>query len=438
MKNNRLKNKSKELIRGIAAELKENISDKTFCILPFIHLSLSTNGNIKLCCRSKSVANINKVSMEDFWFSEKMNKIRKDVLRGEKIKECKACWDLENNNIVSLREGQNIQRGVAYREYVGFFLKNKKNLKIPVLEIKLSNLCNLKCRMCSPLASCNWIKEWSEVKLFYPPSSLKWVDDFILENKLHENKSIDLYSKNKYFIEDFKKLAPHIKELEFAGGEPLVDPGHYKVLDYIKKYSKNIILKYSTNLTTLGKNNKILDYWKDFKKINLTISIDGPPKINEYIRTGSNAKNIENNIFRVLGELGELVQLKGTTTVSAYNAPYLRETMEYITSLGICWHTSRVNFPDFLDARILPAELLIYSREKLENFNMKTIKNNFNEKSMVSIERHIVDNIKWLKSDTENRKDKFERFISYAKKLDESRNTKLFKVMPVFKKYYEQ
>jgi hypothetical protein len=38
--------------------------------------------------------------------------------------------------------------------------------EIPTMELKLNNLCNLKCRMCHPMDSTSW-NDWKEVEEFY-------------------------------------------------------------------------------------------------------------------------------------------------------------------------------------------------------------------------------------------------------------------------------
>ena len=75
----------------------------------------------------------------------------------------------------------------------------------------------------------------------------------------------------------FEKLLPFFRRVEFAGGEPLMDPYHYKILDKLAEYGDNIELKYATNGTTLGikGGRTIHDYWPKFKSIAVNVSIDG-------------------------------------------------------------------------------------------------------------------------------------------------------------------
>ena len=85
----------------------------------------------------------------------------------------------------------------------------------------------------------------------------------------------------------------------FAGGEPLIIPYHYEMLDYMIKndYAKNIELRYNTNLSTLKyKSVDLLKNWSSFKNITLSPSIDMIGEQGEYHRYGSKWNDIINNL----------------------------------------------------------------------------------------------------------------------------------------------
>ena len=81
---------------------------------------------------------------------------------------------------------------------------------------------------------------------------------------------------NEKFVDDLLHPMENVEEIEFAGGEPILDPIHFNILDSIK-HPERVTLKYSTNLSTLfsTKNMTLLGMWKKFKDIKLTVSIDG-------------------------------------------------------------------------------------------------------------------------------------------------------------------
>lgn len=393
----------------------------TFCILPFIHLSTTVDGQIRLCCRSKAISNIQEESLLEVWNGSKLKNIREDLKNGVRVKECQNCWKMEDNQIVSLRQSQNIGKIKHYNAN-----QNKKNNDIKILELKLSNLCNFKCRMCSPVASTPWLSEWDSIKQFYNEQDRNWHDKIVQENPTIINK----FAKNKKFLKDFEQIKDGIFELEFSGGEPLLDPLHYQILDSVIDRSKEITLKYSTNLSILGTSKyNIQDYWPKFKEVNLTISIDGFPELHEYIRTGASSQELKRNIE----EVRPYTDIKGSTCISAYNAPFLAETANYICNdLKVRWYSNRLQWPDFLSLSSVPKKYLQNSIDKLDvelkNLNkdfdhsLKTNNPDFWEKNFfIQINRQLNDAKKWLQTKIEPTT--ITQFISYTDILDEQRGT---------------
>jgi hypothetical protein len=208
-----------------------------------------------------------------------------------------------------------------------------------------------------------------------------------------------------------------VEEIEFAGGEPLMDPIHYRVLDSIP-HPENVTLKYSTNLSIMkmGKHS-VIDLWKKFKSIKLTISIDGHKELNAKIRRGSDWELLKSNINLVKKELTNIDVIKGTTCISGMNAKELGETAEAIVfELGIHWHTSRVQWPDFLHANVLrPTEL----QGGIDGLKRVFDSLNLPERRMVGrrfmFETHLNGAMHWLQSCIDNNKheEKYEAFCKF-------------------------
>lgn len=400
------------------------VDDSTFCIMPFIHTSTTTNGDFRLCCRSTKIWDIENISLKELWNHSKYNEVRKNLRLGIKDPHCNACWKMEENNITSLRQAQNFERIKKYGHLVAAWYNNNKkaDYEIPIVELKLSNLCNLKCRMCWPKDSTPWIQDWKTVENFYNQSEKNFINEIIVKNKLYDKPIMNLFETNEQFIKDIEELLPSIKEFEFAGGEPLMDPLHFRVLERIPK-PQNVILKYSTNLTNLQakKDRNIIELWKKFKAIRLTISIDGYPELNSYVRYGSDWNDICNNIREVKEGLGnKLDYIRATTCISAYNVEFLVETLDAIRNdLKIFWHTTRLQWPDFLHANVISKEKLLNSKNKLIEKNSI-----LSDSTMLDInnKRHIEDAINWIENCIEN--NKHDTNFTTFKKFNDALNLK--------------
>lgn len=406
------------------------VDDKTFCIMPFIHTSTTTNGDFRLCCRSTRVWDIQNIPLRDLWNHRKYKTVRNNLNEGVRDSHCNACWKMEDKGITSLRQSQNYERTEDYAHLVDIYHRTEElPWDIPIVEFKLSNLCNLKCRMCWPKDSTPWLQDWDDVKHIYEDGEQDYINSIINDNNLRKKPVLNLFETHDKFVRDLYEIIDGIKEFEFAGGEPLMDPLHYNMLDRIKDPS-GVILKYSTNLTDLEakKGRNVLDLWKKFKAIRLTISIDGFDELNAYIRHGSVWADIKNNIKETKEVLGDkLDYIKASTCITALNVEYLVETMDAIEKdFGIMWHTSRLQWPAFLHANVLPVERLEAAKAKLvaraeimEERNIFEINN----------KRHVLDAINWISECiTSNKHDvSFEKFKEFNDTLDVKRKEKFVK-----------
>lgn len=247
----------------------------TFCILPFVHLYSSTNGELRPCCISESFddkPNIRE-GIESAFNSKEMKNLRKDMMNGVRNKVCDVCYKQEDLSLESSRDRFN--KGLEFKQYempeVG------EDFSVPsdfqYIDIRFSNLCNFKCIMCTHEFSSQWYEDMGFS--LYDPS----------EYQRNNTKIINI-SDN---ILD--ELIPHLSKLKriyFAGGEPLIMKENYNLLSFlIKNNPSDISLHYNTNLSTLSYQGKsYMKLWEKFKRVHLAISCDGIGKVGEYQRVG--------------------------------------------------------------------------------------------------------------------------------------------------------
>ena len=389
----------------------------TFCILPFTHLSTRPNGDITPCCRSRdTLGNIKEMTLEEAWNGEKQQELRRQLLNGEQAPLCYQCWDMEKQGSMSLRQSMNKVRDYMVPDDLNTFMP----FKVPVLELKLSNLCNFRCRTCKPDLSTTWMKDWNLVKSEYESHGIV--------NTTTRETNFD----NDQFIEDIVRLAPTIEIVEFAGGEPLMDPLHYKILDALKSFGSKISVKYSTNLSKLkfGKFDTI-DTWSNFKGVDLSLSIDGHPKLNNYIRTESDTDLLAKNLKEVRNALGKKYSGRACLCYSAWNVFGLPESYDYFQNvLDTDVHGNIAWDPIFINPQVLPFELKEKANKKYKEY-LNTIPDTNRRNGR--IHRFVKTNMNFLNAKDQSQH--FEQFLRYSSKLDESRSTNLIDIVPEFKDY---
>ena len=263
-------------------ELSQNNNIKG-CILPWNHIFGGLLGNYHLCCHaeyqeSAPVLGPAAHSISQVWNAEPIKTVRKQFLKGEIPAVCKkVCYDREaigvKSNRLSVNERFENQKHLQDRTQEDGSLPSKPTY----LDIRFGNLCNFKCRMCGPDSSTSWYKD----------------------SKLSFSKTIDPYTNNDALWEDLPNIIPHLTDIYFAGGEPFVQDGHYKLLNLLidSGHSKNIKLQYNTNLSYIKyKKFNLLDMWGNFLDISIWPSIEGFKAQAEYARKGLKWDTFEHNV----------------------------------------------------------------------------------------------------------------------------------------------
>ena len=409
---------------------------------PFTGLATREDGAVKICCRSQPIGWIQEDSLENIWNNDLMKDVRKKVLCGERPDACKPCFDLEDQGVESLRQ-RHIKNAIPesrinlYPDAVNSLRDDyTMPFEFPTMEIKLNNLCNLKCRMCNPLDSTSW-QDWDKVVPFYKKEN-NYLVPTVERLVKKPGQYIGPFDNSDRWWDSFEKLLPYFRRVEFAGGEPLMDPQHYKILDMLKPYGANIELKYATNGTTLGirKGRTIHDYWPHFRSIAVNVSLDGIHHVYNYIRGNSDFNQVEKNI-KEIQQIPNVSRIVGAFTAQAGNILQAAECVDYfLNKLGIVFYSHRVSYPNVLSAQVLPNELkaiaitrLIAVSELVPNFDIVK-KYPILEKIT---QQQIQDNINYLAAKDES--DKWQEFLEFNYALDSTRKQSLLEAIPEFIPY---
>ena len=142
-------------------EVMGSPNPKTFCSLPFKHFCVGAEGTVRLCCVTPDLVSehgspmsLLSSPMEDIWNSAYMRNIRRAMLQGESISACEVCYESEAASGQSYRTVYGLEPVVgtkltpeelmAYGARTGYRVEEWP----PFIKLEISNLCNLKCRMC--------------------------------------------------------------------------------------------------------------------------------------------------------------------------------------------------------------------------------------------------------------------------------------------------
>ncbi len=311
---------------------------KTFCILPWIHFATRPNGDMRLCCSANASgagndhtvglvknengipANFGRETPMSAWNNDYMKSVRKIMLEGNIPNSCSKCFQEESNGVASKRvweTGSWIEEGIDIPELIS---QTNEDGSIPeklvYLDLRLGHTCNLKCVMCSPHDSSQWVADHKKMYPLYQSKELKeqmqW-DRETFNNFWHENPD---------FWKEMYAQIPNLKQVYFAGGEPLMIREHKWFLEEIIRqgYADKILIRYNTNGLLLDE--EIIDLWTKFKKVKVGFSIDGTDLRNYYIRYPSDWATIEKNLHR-LDNTPSNIQVSIATAIQILNIKHL-------------------------------------------------------------------------------------------------------------------
>ena len=215
---------------------KHRKSNKFLCNAPFASLKISIDGRVSPCCYNRDMIDCYpNNSLSQIWNGEIFSSYRRAIRKNELPSACETCER-------AIKNGEYDSVKINQYDYlkVSRLWKNKPRL----VEMALSNKCNLECIMCNGTLSSS-IRENIEKG---PPS-----------------KSIF----GQEFRKELSKFIPDLQEMVFAGGEPFLNTLYYDIWEDTIRLNPQCYLSIVTNGTILNDRIKSLLERGNFK-INLS------------------------------------------------------------------------------------------------------------------------------------------------------------------------
>jgi MoaA/NifB/PqqE/SkfB family radical SAM enzyme len=300
-------------------------------MLPWISLETSPIGTARPCCLAHDEIaeengvkyDLNRTDLVTIYKSDYMQKLRQQFRQGEKPATCNRCWDEENAGRTSKRQHSKI-RLKHLVDKVDY--NNDLPDQLWFVDLKLGNICNLKCRICGSWSSSNWAVE----ELAYMPG---------IDKKQHLAykylKQGMWPRKTQAFWDNMRELIPNIQYMEFTGGEPFMIEEHFELLRFAVEtgYAKHIDIHYNTNGTQWP---GAEDIWKEFRLVEVAFSVDNVGTRFEYERYNAKWDDVNANIdrFHALRDSSKKFWTQLCLTVNIQNVYYLDELCKWASTKG--------------------------------------------------------------------------------------------------------
>jgi radical SAM protein with 4Fe4S-binding SPASM domain len=329
-----------------------------FCMLPWIHLHAWPDGRAYPCCLAKAahpVGNFKQHSMREIWNQEPMRALRQNMLADRACRECGDCYEQEAAGFASMRNNSNKSFG-HHIDLIDQTLPDGSlpDMRLHYWDVRFSNICNLKCRSCGSIFSSRWYDD--DVKI--------WGKELRPRVSFAGRHEEDIW-------EQMQEHVPHLDQIYFAGGEPLIMEEHNRILKLlIEKGNTRVRLIYNTNLTELKfKKESVLDLWKHFPTVCVAASLDDMGDRASIIRSGTDWTRVEQNIRDLKRECPH-IDFMISPTLSIMNiwnfVPFHRYMVESGFIRAQDFNLNILQGPDYYRIDMLPMPIKLEFKQQFE------------------------------------------------------------------------
>lgn len=411
----------------------------TFCTLPWIGFSNNPGWAVPVCCYSTDAyrdssgrrLSLLEMSPSEVWNHQGVRDVRKHMFQGKKIKGCERCYESEAKGFTS-------QRNMVNNEWLG--QKNAAEIwhrvhtsaandftleKSPLfLDVRPSNKCNLKCRMCSSFNSS--LLETEILEISSETSSLteqykKYGRTTSPSAKLNTDQELVFWS-------DLNDWVPQLKKVYLTGGEPMLLKENWDLIDKMihSGAAADANITFSTNCTVVPE--KLKAVFEHFREVIINLSIDGTGHTQEYIRNPSRWHIIEKNAKKIIEMGAERANFYITPTLQLYNSTNIIDLFEWADGLSEEYNKSLEVFllplsdMPFLSLSTLPKTLrwkLAAQVRTYQSIAQKKVHYTGNDEM-------LNDLLSVLEQDDDSSfENHFEDFIQFTRTFDRKRNDHL-------------
>jgi sulfatase maturation enzyme AslB (radical SAM superfamily) len=403
-----------------------NLVNDTFCLAPWVHTYCGTQHERTTCCASIEDVG-NKLSFKEYWNGDKMKDIRKKMLNGETVPSCHNCYNMPST--LSYKYHFNVNYSKTLDEVLKNTDENGNYNGLPITIDYRNSLCNLRCRMCGSSASTSIRADFANVEKY----SYYINEAELLSSTDIKQLEIDQLNEMLFLIENSE-----VVELYWAGGEPLFNLNHYKVLEKLIELGKtDVMLRYNTNLTNLKfKNYDFIELISKFSNVHLYFSQDGIGEVAEYIRYGVKFDEWKSNLDKIISIKQDGWRLHFHSVVTILTLLDIENILEFVESknvLSIDFFKCYIDeYKNLLGLEFYPKEIIqgiLDDKIQLLNTKFKQTPNrdstiNFIQKLKTEFNQLAFQQLEW-----ENKVDTLRRTFIYINDLDNIR--------PYNKTFYE-
>ena len=339
-----------------------NVPHDKFCVLPWVSLETSPVGTVRPCCLADDEICDNTghkfklltSSFDKIRNSNQMQQLRQEFVNGEQPATCRKCWAVEDSGGTSKR-----MHTLNRLKHMGISPEWTTDAKpLMFLDLKLGNICNLKCRICGSWSSSQFATE-----------ELKFVDNKKQSFHYQMLKDGAWPRENSQFWTELNNSLTDIRYLEFTGGEPFMIQEHFDLLETLveRGIAHQVEIHYNTNGTQYPEHAEYI--WQHFRHVEIAFSIDDVEQRFEYQRTNAVWSEVCENIelFKQMRARNSNISLQVCCTVNIFNVLYLADVANWIAKQEFDYvYWNMLHDAPWLNIAQLPTNVKLYIANHLK------------------------------------------------------------------------
>jgi sulfatase maturation enzyme AslB (radical SAM superfamily) len=329
---------------------------------------------------------------------------------------CQACWDDEHAGKKSRRQWHNSMNHPV----------TDRDDQPQILDLKMGNTCNMKCRTCNPEVSSQWYRE--DWQLAAQPAEGVSYSEYL---KRWRRIPASYSDNNQDLWDTMSKWVPNTVYIDYYGAEPMLIKKNFDVLQAAvdKGTAKNIDLHFSTNGTVW--NDELENLLTQFKRVYFDLSIDDIEDRCGYIRYSSAWDLVSANLERFLQaqRTNKNFQFSVCITVNSLNVYYLDEIFDFFAKKGLGTNFNMLHLPFQLCVKSLPDAVKTAITDKLSKYVPGDDIGPWHQHYWKD---HCEIVLNFLNTPMEGQQHHFREFHRYTRGLDLSRDQTFETAVPEF------
>jgi len=377
---------------------------------------------------------------------------RRQMQLGERPAGCEYCWKIEDigrdaisDRVYKSKIFTNQDLDTAYKG------DHNDNVNLKTLEIAFDRTCQFACTYCNPQFSSTWA---NNIKQQGPYTGLQSDGR---NHFTHSHDSAEPYKKDETnpYVEAFYKwwetdLHKTLDELRITGGEPMMSPNLWRLLDWIETQGEkmNPEMRIAIN-SNLGAKQSIIDRFKTklkgFKNFHLYTSCEATFDQAEYIRDGLNYSDWHSQVLHMMVDKvpSEIHNMATINALCLESLPEFLEKIVWFKSASkvygptINFTLNILRFPSFQSPLVLPDDLRNKFKGDLEKF--LTSNSKWLEGMEINQTQRLIDYLDVVKTPHAGAatQDKLQRdFKAFYSQYDKRNGKDFEKTFPIIGEWY--